>query len=239
MPVKDNDLPESESISNSMTQSPRFEIEPKEISEPRPRRGCLIMTLTGCTLAGIVCAGICAGVGWWSWQYFRSSFILDADSIVVLSESIVTIDLPEGMKPKLGIDLQNPFSGKSFTTWVIFESSEEDMVIVLSQFDGSVLDERDRDRVRVEIRRALDDEDVTPEKVMVERDANAKPIISEVHGKPASFMINRATGEDSGRELWAVLGSFEGLSGPCMFMMQADREKYEELTIRRVIESIR
>jgi hypothetical protein len=210
--------------------------------EPPKKQG------SGCKVAGIilgvlfcVCL-ICCGVGYWGIQRMAGEFekMVSEDPAVVaeMGSGIAEMNMPDGFKPRMSMDMKIPFVGTPFMKMVVYEGEGGGGVIMLMEFNGAMFSGADREQMMAEMRKSARQQGYNADMEISE----SKTVDINVRGTLTPFQFAKGKMNHNGelKEMWQVTGVFESKNGtPTMIMIFADAQKFDEQQLVTMLESIR
>ena len=79
----------------------------------------------GCGVVVLLCCGFFGFGTWWMVRTAQKALTEDPAEIRRLTAEIVSIDVPESLPPRAGMDLTVPVLGTRFMTWVAYAQDDE------------------------------------------------------------------------------------------------------------------
>lgn len=187
----------------------------------------------GCGVLVLLCCGFFGASTFWLVRTAQKAMTEDPNEIQRLTDTIVTIKIPDSLPPKAGMDFSLPFVGTKVMTWVAYGIEEDRNGLFLAQFSEELVKEEDmqeqwKDSMRQSGQHDWDD-------IKVEE---SDKVDITINGSPATFTI--AKGQDSkSKEVWQVTGSFHGKGGPAMFVMKVDTEDFSREQLGEILDSMK
>ena len=196
--------------------------------------GCMVLICLGILL--VLLALVCCGGVIWAGYYFKDAVSDDPAVVAEVTKGIAQLDIPEELKPGVSFNITNPLTGEPVMVWVVYVDEDTQSMLVLGCLGGPFAGQN-QDEVWEQFQDSLQQQGLQQEHNVREWEREEKEIV--VRGQPVTFYFATGKDEDSGAQLIKVTGTFEGESGPAMFLFVGDAEKYDEETIVDVVESIR
>jgi hypothetical protein len=180
----------------------------------------------GCGLLVVLCCGV---VGFGSYaivKVAKESTSQDPMKVTDLTEEIVRIDIPENLKPVLGLNVNLPFVGP-VVKGAMYSNSDKKNHLIIGQINQSF---GDRHNLETQLRTSMshDEEDLEV--------SETETLDTKINGEVAHFNISRGVGEDSKEEYWEVVGQFKGDEGPAVLILKA---RVADMTKDQILEMLK
>lgn len=197
----------------------------------------------GCGVLVLLCCGGLGIGGYFFGRNLQQAISEEPEKIREVTTSIVEIDVPPPLEPKMSLDFSIPFADKKMMTMAIWadgafgdDKSKEhkpESVLILFQMDG---DFANREALKAQFEAQMNQSGRNDwEEVDLE---SQETIEAEVNGSPAQFTFGKGKRKDGDKEVWQAMGAFDGKGGPAMLFMQLDAEKFTEDQARGVLSSM-
>jgi len=160
----------------------------------------------------------------------KNSVVQDPAAIREMSDEIVTIALPDELKPKMGMNMNFGFGGFSM---VMYGSDDNKDSLAICQVAGASTKEA-RDQMRMQMEMSMSQQ-AKKEAITVESTDKHEV---EIHGEPGHFNII-AGKTPAGEDVRQVEGDFLGAKGPAVLMFRGRGEKYDADTLRKMLDSMK
>jgi hypothetical protein len=187
----------------------------------------------GCGVLVLLCCGVFGASTWWMVRTAQKSITQDPAEVRRLTAEIVTIDIPESLPPKGGVDFKMPIVGTQVMTGAAYGDDADEEVLLLGQFGEMFNDENMqmqwRESMRTRGQRDWDD---------VEIDQTEKHEV-EIHGQPANFRVAKGHVSKSNDEIWQVTGSFQGKAGPAMLILRVRASNFTKEQVLAMLDSMK
>ncbi len=195
----------------------------------------LIALGVGFGLMLLVCCGGFVGMGWWAQGYMENAFSEDPEIIAQTTDDITDVEIPEQFEPAGSIDIDIPFVEESLMSMSFYEGQEEGDALVIAQFGEAWSENSDGVDIADQVRDSLEEQGEGAQDMTIEESDDVELTI---RGEPATFVIERGTGNDSGEEMWRVSGTFKGKGGVAFLLLQAKTENLTREQIDELLESL-
>ncbi len=193
-------------------------------------------------LAGLggVAVLLCCGGGilmmYWGKSYIKDAVTEDPAKIAARAEKMLSLDIPQGFRPQMSMDMTIPFSHRSMMTWVAYEEEKTNSTITLVTI-GQAFPQQNRDQMLREVQQSLRQQGVGARQDTSGWTTQQKTFT--VRGKEVTFAYRCNAQDDQEPTRYEVLGWVPGKDGPVMINISADAKTLDEKAIDRLIESIR
>ncbi|HEX3727117.1 MAG TPA: hypothetical protein VHV08_12770, partial [Pirellulales bacterium] len=170
-------------------------INPHDVGEPPGMSGTAKVFLgfgIGCAVVLLIC---CGGLGFMSvvgYRIAQNSQINEPDQIEALVEKIVTITIPDSLRPERGYDVVLPLVGP-FGMGAFYTNATRDAHLIIGQFNPAL---SDRENLEIQVRASVTN--VKDEELEVKE---SEPFDTKINGEPAQFTISQGIGRQSHQEL--------------------------------------
>lgn len=206
------------------------EMNPNWAQPEKQRSGC------GMSCLMIGCGGtllLCCGVGTWGFFYVSSLVTEDPAEIAAQRDRIAKIDVPASLEPAMAISLKLPFVDE-FGFGVVYVDTEGGSSLILMSLNRSFAE--DEEGLQDVLQQALRQQDLEQEEDFQVSESHERQFT--VRGQEVTFFFDKGKSTKTGEELILVKGTFEGDSGPVIFLFFGDPEAYDEEAVAEIIESI-
>jgi hypothetical protein len=170
---------------------------------------------------------------------FQSMITQDPAAVQQAASEMAAFQLPDSFQPAALVDMRIPFTDRRWMRMVMYREGEEpsDGFLMLSEVADEMGQGMSTDDLRSTIEQSMEEqsqETRLPEGQVRE----SRTLDLEINGKPASFVIQRMTIDQTGRDAWSASGVFEGKSGPCFLILNLSGERYSVEDVEEILESI-
>jgi hypothetical protein len=193
----------------------------------------------GCGVLVLLCCGGLAIGGYFFGRNLQQAISEDPEKIREVTKSIVDIDVPPPLEPKMSLDFTIPFANQKMMTMAIWgdgikEEKRPESVLILFQMDS---DFANREALKAQFEMQMHQQNRQEwEEVELE---NEETIEAEINGSPAQFTFGKGKRKGDEKEVWQAMGAFDGKGGPAMLFMQLDAEKFSEEQARGTLSSMK
>lgn len=206
------------------------------MSSGKEKSGCgskLVMT-AGIGFA-LMCVVVCAG-GYFMWQKMRGAITTDPAKIQKISEAVVDLDVPAGLKPEFGMDLKIAGEGMSMAVFTEKDSGGSMWVMSISTpYDPN---KANVDDVMRDMERQQKDNPQQQKQKIIKLEEQ-EDIEKDVNGRLGKFVVGRGKDED-GVDHIQVMGIFESKSKDMgMFNLVIPEEEMDMEAGRKLVESVK
>lgn len=195
----------------------------------------------GCVVVLLLCCGAFGVFAVMGVRMVANAQVTDEQELRDLTADIVTIKVPDQLKPRIGINMRVPIfgmqmvSGAIYSDKVIDEHSGDDFsdsnVLILGQMGQAFADNPDMKRQLDEFSRRGEVDDFH------EKEVDSLDIL--VNDEPATFMVRKGTQGEGGPERWIVTGSFQGKGGPAVFFLSVKADEFSKDQVLEIITSMK
>ncbi|HYW81046.1 MAG TPA: hypothetical protein VE890_15805 [Thermoguttaceae bacterium] len=191
-------------------------------------------------ILGVLCGGMmvicCCGLGY---MFYYAKGMVSEDPTVIASTSaeITEIDVPAEMEPQMAMNIKVPITGQEVMKAAVYVDPNNQGTLILGGV-GQGIDQKNHADMQQQFTQALRQQGVKSGDQNIELE-EIRTIERTIRGQPATFVINRGTDPESDKELFQVNGTFQGKSGPAIFLLIVDPEAYDEDRVVEIIESIK
>ena len=184
----------------------------------------------------LACGGMCV------FFYYVQSYVKDASTqdpakIRTLTNDIVTIEIPEGLEPKIGFNAKVPISNAPMGIAVVYADEKQHSTLMLIEIQIEIADQTKREQFQKQIEEGMEQQGHHQQKQF--HVTESKPHETTIHSEPAKFTIAKGDDPSNKEELWQVTGEFKGLEGPTIFLFRAPLEDYTEEQIIEMLDSMK
>ena len=183
----------------------------------------------------LVCCGGFVGMGWWVQSYAEKMFSEDPEIIAQTTDDITDVEIPESFEPSGAIDLDIPFADESFMSMSFYEDQDGDGSLVIAQFSEAWTENSEGVDIADQVRDSLEEQGEGTQEMTIEE---SDEVELTIRGEPATFVIERGTGNDSDEAMWRVSGTFKGKGGVAFLLLQAKTENLTREQIDELLESL-
>jgi hypothetical protein len=191
--------------------------------------------LLGCGILGGLALLACCGIVGFTMYKAQQAINIDPVVAQAASTSIAEVDLPEGFKALMSMDVTIPFTGIQMK-FAMHEGGNPNEMAMVGEFAGGGA--QTPEEMAAEMKKSMGDQKQGAEKVVPENITEHKVTI---RGTESTFQIIKGKGENSGKAMWQVAGTFpgkaEGSTG--MVLVTLDGDQYTEDDVKEIIESIK
>jgi hypothetical protein len=139
------------------------------------------------------------------------------------------------MGPAISVNFTNPFSGETVARVSVYEGDQDDRGMLMLSGRGEVVDPRTRQMIDQVMRQQGVDEK-NQERLENSQESHKD---LQIRGEKATFTITKGTGSQSKTPRIQVQGTFQGINGPAVLVLDADARKISEDDVHKMLESIR
>lgn len=192
-----------------------------------------LFLVVGFGVLAVVCCGIFGYFSYRVVQTAKDAVSEDPEKIRQVTGEMAQLDMPADFEPKMSMNFEIPFTGQHVKFAIWSGPSEPEVLMLMStNVSGSSPEE-----IQAEFEKAMREQGQQEEgaDIQVEKYEVRK---FEINGQPAEFNIGQGKDQNSDRECWKVVGSFQGQDGPVFVMLIVDRESMTEEEIVQLIESL-
>ncbi len=198
----------------------------------------------GCGVLVLLCCGGLGIGGYFFGRNLQQAISEEPETIREVTKSIVDIDVPPPLEPKMSLDFTIPFANKKMMTMAIWTDEASDKAKSKGEQPESVLilfemagDFANREALKAQFEAQMHQSGRNDwEEVQVE---SSETIEAEINGSPAQFTFGKGKRKRDDKEVWQGMGAFDGKGGPAMLFMQLEAEKFSEEQARGTISSMK
>jgi hypothetical protein len=188
--------------------------------------GCGVLVLLCC--GGGIIAAVFFG------RSMQQAMSEDPETVRIVTESIVEIDVPTSLPPQMSLDWTIPILNRKMMTMAVYADEGDKSALVLFQMDE---DFGNPAVMRTQFEESMK-ESGGQEWDEVELEESEK-FTTEINGAEAEFTVGRGKRKEDDREVWQAIGSFDGKGGPAMLFMQLDAENFSKDDAMGVLQSMK
>jgi len=184
----------------------------------------IILLLLGLfAVLGVVCCGVVV------WVFF-SNVTTDPAKVSEMSDSIVTMQIPDYWEPVMGLNIV-------VIRMVFYQNGNADGVLVLMEAAEDKFQNREEFEIqaRMSITEQMNQQGNTVESTTVIRSEHHN---YSIRGEDVEFEFVVTEGDESGREFYEVTGIFDGNKHTVFLYMKAPSEDIDQESIAGMLESI-
>lgn len=213
----------------------RPEDRPDPFAEPPRKQGMstgVKILLIVLVLGGIALLACCGVMAWFGSQVKMDQTVVPAE-IDALREEIVSIEIPEGFAPQVGMNMDV----KVMTMKMVSYAQEETAgSLVLAQMkmpaqQGAQNEQQMQQQLEMQMRQ----QNMGAEEIDIE---SSESRTFQIKGRDVRFTFAKGKEPDSGTEFRRVHGAFPGNDGTAFLQLQMEEEAWDEDAVVRMIESI-
>ena len=169
----------------------------------------------------------CGGV---IWVYSQFEFDETAEGVLVMTEEIADIDIPESFEPQRAMEMDLLIMSMKLA---IYTAGTDDSVLILAETDFPTADQK---LTQAEMKIVLRQQDRGGRYVDI---INSETREFEIRGQTVKFVFAECEDIDTGEAVCQITGTFSGRQGMGFLMLQVEDESYDEDAVVRMIESIK
>lgn len=218
-----------------MSNEPLYSAEPPQ----NPGMSGTTKVLLGCAIAAgvlmlLVCGGMIAAF-FYAQSYLKNAMVDDPAAIRRMTSEIVTIEVPPGLEPKLGLNLEVPVTKEPLAIAVVYAGEQEHSALSMFEFLMAMPEEQ-RKQVQTQLEQSMSQQAQRQRKIEIQE---SKTHDTEIHGQPAHFIIAKGQDTSSKQDVWQVTGEFQGAKGAAVLMFAGPVEKFTEDDIVKMLDSMK
>ncbi len=187
--------------------------------------GCGVLVLLCC--GGVIVTGVFFG------RSFTKAISEDPVTIRRVSDSIVAIDVPKSLVPRISLDWPLPFVNRKMMTMAVYADEQEHSGLVLFQMDE---DFGNPAMMRVQFEQSMQESGREWNEVDLE---DSETLEIEINGSDAEFKVGQGKRKKDDLEVWQATGVFQGKGGPAMLFMQLNSEDFGKEDAMAVLKSMK
>ncbi len=217
----------------------------EQAAAPPPKPGMstgtkvlLILLIIFGGIALLCCGGLIAG-GIYLSKYINESVSKDPTVVRQVTQQIVTMTIPEVLKPEASFDMKMPITDQRLMTGVVYEDKSTRSSLFLAVF-GFQENQADREQMQRQMEQSFRQQGFNTEENEPgnwESKSHEKEI--EIRGKKVTFQFTERKNTENDETRLDVVGSFPGDEGPVMLMLSADTKTVNEEQAVKMLESIK
>jgi hypothetical protein len=215
-----------------MSQSTPPPINPYDVPERRGMSGTAKVLLglgIGCGLLVVLCCGVLGFGSFAIVKMAQDSTSHDPAQIHDIASEIALIQIPDSLKPKLGLNLNVPLVGPVMKG-AVFQDDAKRNVLLIGQFNRAFADQAG---FEAQLRGSFDELDSeeleNPETEVVD---------VKINGDLAKFTLSKGMGRRSREESWEVIGQFAGATGPALLIFEGRTADFTKEQIIAMLKSM-
>jgi hypothetical protein len=217
--------------------SQRFGAEPQRTGMSSGTKWLLGLGI-GCGVVVLLCCGGIVGLGYFGARFASQSIVENPAEVVAISNEIATIDVPPELKPTMALPLKMPFTGQPIMTMVVYSeagANKGEGALFLAEFFGPY-ESTDQKKFQQQMEDALSKQGRKKGEIEV---AESRQLQLDIHGEPASFVIQKGEDRDSHRKAVQAVGTFKGKHGTAVLVLQLDADKHTTQEVEKILRSIK
>jgi hypothetical protein len=187
----------------------------------------------GCGVLVLLC---CGGFGIFIFYFGRSvqrATSEDPTTIRQVTDSIVTIEVPEALEPKFSLDWTMPIVNRKMMAMAVYADKAKRSSLVVFQIskdlgNPEMMKSQFQDSLRQSGQREW-------KEVHLEE---SETFNTKINGGDAEFKIGKGKNE-SGKEVWQATGAFDGNGGPAMLFMQLAADDFDKDQVMAILKSMK
>jgi hypothetical protein len=188
----------------------------------------------GCGVLVLLCCGVFGIGGYFFGRSMQHAMSEDPATIRGVTDSIVTIEIPPALEPKMSLDWTMPILDRKVMTMAIYSEKDEHSGLVLFQLaedlgDPEAMEMQFRNSMRQSGGKQWEEVDLQ----------SSEAYKTEINGSPAAFTVGVGKDEKSGREVVQATGTFSGKGGPAMLFLQVNAENYSKDDVMAILRSMK
>ncbi|MEX0979176.1 MAG: hypothetical protein WDZ48_10005 [Pirellulales bacterium] len=188
----------------------------------------------GCGVLVLLCCGVFGIGGYFFGRSVQHAMSEDPATIRNVTDSIVTIEIPPPLEPKMSLDWTMPILDRKVMTMAIYGDKQDHSGLVLFQLAEDL---GDREAMDMQFRNSLRQSGRSQWKE-VELKAS-ETFKTEINGSPAEFTLGVGKDEKSGREVAQATGTFSGKGGPAMLFLQVNAKDFTKDQVMEILKSMK
>jgi hypothetical protein len=212
-------------------------MNPNDRPEP-PRPGMsgatkvLLGLGVGCGLIVLLCCGVFGAGTFFVAQMAQQALSNDPDKVHDLTAEIVTIQIPDTLKPLGSLDLNIPIVNTRLMTGVAYRDASQYNVLMLGQFGEQFADD---ETMQLHWKQFSHESGRHADDVRIEE---SEKYDTQVNGQPANFTIGKGRDRKAEREVWEVAGKFRGHGGPAVLILRLNASDFSKEQVLDVLKSM-
>ena len=210
---------------------------PQAAQKPGMSSGAKLLLILGILflLCVILCCGGMAFVFWRASAYMEDAVSTDPATIDQRRGELLEIQVPEGFKPEMSIDMAVPFTDSRLMTIVGYEGNSGNSFVLVGI--GDILSDMPKEQMEQEIDNSLRQQGIGQPDPGTDWEVSEKEF--DIGGKPTKFAYHTAKNEDGEPTRYHVTGMVDGKRGPVLIVLTVDVDEMSEEEIGQIIESIK
>jgi len=212
-------------------------VSPQTVEKPGMSSGAKLLLILGILflLCVVVCCGGLAIVGWQARAYMEDAVSTDPAVIDQRRAELLDVQVPEGFRPEMSIDMKVPMTDSRLMTIVAYEESAGNTFVLVGI--GDILSDMPEEQMEQEIDKSLRQQGIGQPEAGVDWEVAEKEFT--IGDKPSTFTYRTAKNEEGEPTRFHVTGTVDGKRGPVLIVLTVDAETMSEEEIDQVIESIK
>jgi len=183
----------------------------------------------GCGVMLILCCGLLGFSGYAFVRLAKNSTVRDPQQIEDILAEIVTIEVPETLKPKIGLDVNLPVVGP-FLKGVMYQDAGKKSILLVGRFNPTI---GNGNNFETQLRNSVEEPDSEDIEI-----SHSEPFDSKIHDELAHFTIARGMGRESHEECWEVFGHFQATDGPAILIFKARTADFTQDEVLDMLKSM-
>jgi hypothetical protein len=186
----------------------------------------------GCGVIVLLCCGGFIFTGFWFTRSIQQAMSEDPATVRNVTDSMVTIDVPAELEPKMSMDhWRIPLVGE--ITMAIYGEPQQS-VLALFQLDTDL---GNAEQVKTQFEQSMRE---AGKGEMREVDLEeSETFETEISGEKAEFRLGKGKRRDTADEVWQATGSFEGKGGAAILFMQLNAEEFDKDDALAILKSMK
>jgi hypothetical protein len=183
----------------------------------------------GCGVLILLCCGTLGVATYVVSRVAQKATIKEPAQIEAIAADIVSMKVPEPLKPLVALDIVLPIVGP-VAKGAAYSDESHQSFLALGQFNQSF---SDRHNLEAQLRAGLgqqNDEDVEIQETF--------DLDSKINDEPASFVISKGIGKQSKEEIWEIRGEFHGKSGPALLIFKGKAATFSKDQLLDMLKSM-
>jgi hypothetical protein len=209
---------------------------PYDKSEPAPQgmsgtSKVLLGLGIGCGLVLLLCCGGFAGLTFYWYNLAKNATSTDPATIRRVTDEIVSIMIPETLKPEMSMDMKIPFNQGAMQA-VVYRNEAAGATLTLTQFTNEALSNDPNFKTQFET-------GMSKHKQQSIAISKSEQFETTINGQKAIFTISQGTAPGMADELWQVTGDFQGKGGPAILTLEAKSTDFTKDQVLDILKSMK
>jgi len=188
----------------------------------------------GCGVLVLLCCGFFGVTAYFFGRSFQKAMSEDPATVRQVTDSIVSIEVPEPLQPKMSLDWTMPFVNRKMMSMALYGDKADQNALVLFQVAEDL---GDPEMMRTQFQQSMRESGRKEHKEVTL--SESETFKTKINDSEAEFTIGSGKDEKAAREVWQATGAFQGNGGPAMLFLQVNAKDFTKEQVLEILKSMK